>query len=40
VRLVGSGRNKEMTVEIRVGETHSEIVDLSQSAPTRRRARR
>ncbi|MGZ6142010.1 MAG: protein kinase domain-containing protein [Myxococcales bacterium] len=29
LKLLGSGRSKEVAVEIRTGETHSEIVDLS-----------
>ncbi|MCA1826643.1 MAG: protein kinase [Myxococcales bacterium] len=40
LKLAGSGRSKEVRIEIRAGETHSEIVDLSQPAPTKRRARR
>ncbi|TMA29856.1 MAG: PEGA domain-containing protein, partial [Deltaproteobacteria bacterium] len=40
LKLVSSGHSKEVAVEIRTGETHSEIVDLSQPAPKKRRARR
>ena len=35
IRLVAAGRSKELAVEIRTGETHSEIVDL-QAAPQKR----
>jgi hypothetical protein len=37
IRLVASGRSKELAVEIRTGETHSEIVDLQQAAQKRGR---
>jgi hypothetical protein len=37
VRLVASGRAKELAVEIRIGETHSEIVDLQAAAQKRGR---
>jgi hypothetical protein len=32
LRLAGRGGAKDVTVEIRTGETHSEIVDLSPAA--------
>jgi len=37
VTLVAPGRSKELSVDIRVGETHSEIVDLSPAAKKRGR---
>ena len=43
LKLVGSGRSKEVSVEIRTGETQSAIVDLSPApakAPKKRRGRR
>ena len=44
LRLTGNGGSKELSVEIRTGETHSEIVDLSPAphkAPAKnRRGRR
>jgi serine/threonine protein kinase len=41
LRLQGAGRRKELSVEIRTGETHSEIVDLApQAPPKKRRGRR
>jgi len=37
IRLVVPGRSKELAVEIRTGETHSEIVDLQPAAQKRGR---
>jgi hypothetical protein len=37
IKLLAPGRGKELAVEIRVGETHSEIVDLTPSATKRGR---
>ena len=37
VRLVAAGRSKELAVEIRTGETHSEIVDLQPASQKRGR---
>jgi hypothetical protein len=37
IRLVSAGRSKELAVEIRTGETHSEIVDLQAAAQKRGR---
>jgi hypothetical protein len=37
IRLVVPGRIKEVAVEIRTGETHSEIVDLQPAAQKRGR---
>ena len=36
VQLISQGRGKQLTVDIRVGETHSEIVDLSAPAAKKR----
>ncbi len=41
VKLVGPGGAKELAVDIRTGETHSEIVDLSSGASAaKKRGRR
>jgi hypothetical protein len=40
LRLAGAGRDRELSVEIRIGETHSEMVDLSPPPPEKRRGRR
>jgi hypothetical protein len=40
LKLVGGGRTKELSVDIRPGETNSAIVDLSQATRVKRRARR
>ena len=39
LKLIGSGRSKEVAIEIRTGATHSEIVDLSQAVRTPRKKR-
>ena len=41
VRLVGAGTSKELAIDIRTGETHSEIVDLASGASAaKKRGRR